>query len=70
MEKLDTKMLQVIDEFDMDFNLGNAVLLILKSYYQDNPAEMLTKAVSLITNKQNIIKRQQDEGVYQKRISQ
>lgn len=57
-EKLNARIVEIVEEFDLDFNLANALFALINSNYTEKPVEDLTRANALINRRIDVVTRQ------------
>lgn len=57
-EKLNARIVEIVEEFDLDFNLANALFALINSNYTEKPIEDLTRANALINRRIDVVTRQ------------
>lgn len=62
--KLNQSIANTIEQYDLDFNIGNALMSILNAGYHDNPVQELEKARYLIERRIILLKKQQESNSY------
>lgn len=62
MEKLQTSIAFVIENYDLDFNLGNAVMALITASYSENQSDELERAKLFIDRRLNILKNSHETG--------